>query len=251
MHATDSDSPSAGDGGQADVLAFLKRPVAWPSNPERVDVMETHGAFVFLAGSEVLKVKREVQLAYLDFSTLDYRRRFCERELEINRPHAPELYLGVVPITREADGALAIAGAGKPVEWAVKMRRFGQDQHLSHIAGATGIDRPLAVALGDMAADYHANIAALRGVNDPMPQTCSALVSGLEALSNSSLAAAARGFGEHIRRNLTSSAPVREARAAAGCIRRCHGDLHLGNIVLWKGRDRPAAGRGSSRMKYP
>ena len=84
---------------QVDVLNFLKDPAVWLGLPIRVDMIETHGAIVFLAGDDVLKVKRAVRLPYFDFSTLDARRRFLERELEINAPHAPGIYRDVIAIT--------------------------------------------------------------------------------------------------------------------------------------------------------
>ena len=93
---------------QAEVVAFLS---GWAGAGHR---FTTHGAHVFVAGGEAIKIKRAVRYPYLDFSTLELRRRACERELEVNRANAPQLYLGVVAITREADGRLAIGGAGPP-----------------------------------------------------------------------------------------------------------------------------------------
>ena len=72
--------------------------------------VDTHAGVVFLAGERALKLKRAVQFPFLDFSSLEKRRAACEAEIEVNRPYAPELYRGVVAITREADGRLAIGG---------------------------------------------------------------------------------------------------------------------------------------------
>ena len=88
------------DGGQSEVIAFLGSPDAYPNRPAVVERMETHGALVFLAGDEVYKIKREVRFSYMDFSTLELRRAAVFRELEVNLPHAPELYLDAVAITR-------------------------------------------------------------------------------------------------------------------------------------------------------
>jgi len=239
VRATEVENERVDPGEQAEVLAFLARPSAWPNAPERVEVIETHGALVFLAGEDALKVKRAVRLSYLDFSTLEARHRFSNRELEINRPHAPELYSCVVPITREADGTLRIDGAGTPVEWAVKMRRFGQDQLMSHVVDQTGADRRLASALGDMVAAYHAKLQPAACARDPMPATCAALMSSLETAAGGRLANVVQRFGDSMHSSLTASAGVREARVKAGCIRRCHGDLHLANIVLIDGQPVP------------
>jgi aminoglycoside phosphotransferase family enzyme len=109
--------------GQEDVLAFLADPATYGGNSDKVRRIDTHAASVFLAGDRVLKVKRAVRFPFLDFSTLEKRKRACEAEIEVNRRLAPTLYRGVVAITRANDGRLAIDGNGAPVEWAVDMVR--------------------------------------------------------------------------------------------------------------------------------
>src|SRR5262249_60060810 len=96
--------------------------------------VDTHAAVVFLAGERVLKVKRAVKFPFLDYSTLDRRKAACAAEIAVNRPYAPEIYRGIVPITREASGQLAIDGRGQIVEWALEMRRFDETQTLDHLA---------------------------------------------------------------------------------------------------------------------
>ena len=95
---------------------------------------ETHAAVVFLAGDRALKVKRAVRYPFLDYSTLARREAACRAELEINRNFAPQLYRRVVPITREDDGSLMLDGPGIPVEWAVEMARFDENNTLDHLA---------------------------------------------------------------------------------------------------------------------
>src|SRR5512139_829939 len=105
------------------VVAFLSDPAAYPHHPLHVDVVQTHASYVFLAGRYVYKVKKPVDFGFLDFSTLERRRRFCGREVELNRRLAPDVYLGVVAI-RRAGRSLAIEGDGRTVEHAVRMRRL-------------------------------------------------------------------------------------------------------------------------------
>src|ERR1700674_3035477 len=112
--------PDAAD-DQEPVLRLLADPVTYGGAAVRR--IDTHAASVFLAGDRALKVKRAVRFPFLDYSTLEKRKQACDAELAVNAPHAPEIYRGVVPITREADGKLAIAGTGTAVEWAVEMRR--------------------------------------------------------------------------------------------------------------------------------
>src|SRR5271155_3841170 len=115
---------------QEDVLAFLADPATYGAKGDKVRRIDTHAASVFLAGDRALKIKRAVRFPFLDYSTLTKRRQACEAELAVNAPYAPEIYRGVVAITREADGRLAIAGKGRPVEWAVEMRRFDETRTL-------------------------------------------------------------------------------------------------------------------------
>ena len=132
---------------QEDVLAFLGDPATHGSrNADTVKRIDTHAASVFLAGNRALKIKRAVRFPFLDYSTLPKRKAACEAELAVNAPFAPEIYRGVVAITREADGRLALSGTGQPVEWAVDMRRFDETRTLDHLAAE--IDDTLADALG-------------------------------------------------------------------------------------------------------
>jgi hypothetical protein len=105
------------------LLERLADPATYPAPPARVGVRQTHISAVFLAGTVVYKVKKPVSLGFLDFSTLDRRRHFCEEEVRLNRRLAPDVYLGVVPVTVEG-GRVRVEEPGEPVEWAVKMVRL-------------------------------------------------------------------------------------------------------------------------------
>src|ERR1700730_17720538 len=100
---------------QEDVLAFLADPATYGATDDKVRRIDTHAASVFLAGDRALKVKRAVRFPFLDYSTLAKRKAACDAELAVNAPYAPEIYRGVVAITREASGKLAIGGSGEPV----------------------------------------------------------------------------------------------------------------------------------------
>ena len=117
--------PASQEASQEPVFALLADPATHPAihGWAAVERIDTHAASVFLAGDRAFKVKRAVRFPFLDYSTLDNRKRACEAELEVNRAFAQDIYLRVVPITRAADGRLALDGDGLPVEWAVEMRR--------------------------------------------------------------------------------------------------------------------------------
>src|SRR5215475_506624 len=105
------------------LIAGLSQPGAYPIVPPSVEVHQTHISLVFLAGEFAYKVKKPVNFGFLDFSTLDKRRQFCNEEVRLNRRLAPTVYLGVVPVT-ERGGRLRFEGEGEPVEWALKMVRL-------------------------------------------------------------------------------------------------------------------------------
>src|ERR1700751_5388074 len=126
---------------QEEVLRLLADPATYGGAEGRR--FDTHAASVFLAGDRALKVKRAVRFPFLDYSTLAKRKEACAGEIEVNRPFAPQLYRGIVAITRERDGSLVLGGQGAPVEWAVDMRRFDETCTLDRLADAGKIDLAL------------------------------------------------------------------------------------------------------------
>ena len=111
-------------------VAFLQRPDSYADRPARVETIETHMSFLFLTDRLVYKLKRPIRYDFLDFSTVELRRRHCEAEVVLNRRLAGEVYLGVVPLTLESGGRLALEGTGMVVDWLVKMRRLPAERML-------------------------------------------------------------------------------------------------------------------------
>lgn len=223
-------------GGQDEVFAFLASPAAWPGAPAHVDTIETHGARVFLAGSEVLKVKRAVKLPYLDFSTLAARRQYCEREITLNGGAASGIYRDVVAITRGADGHLAINGTGTPVEYAVRMARFDQDQLLSNVVARGALSQRLCDDLADAVFRYHRAAPAADASAERIAEVAANVLHGLHRHGAGSLGPVLSSFERSAADHVARTAALRSGRARKGHVRRCHGDLHLGNLVVWQGR---------------
>lgn len=120
----EQDAPTLGD-----KVRFLSHPTSYSSAPAQVSVRETHMSWVFMAGDRVYKLKKPVRFAYLDFSTLQRREAACRAEVLLNRRLAPDVYLGVVPLTISPSG-LAISGDGPLVDWLVAMRRLEENETL-------------------------------------------------------------------------------------------------------------------------
>lgn len=232
MTATTEDQAS-----QAEVTAFLADPATYGTGLAAVERIDTHAAIVFLAGDTVYKIKRAVRFPFLDFSTLDRRKAVCEREVAVNRLTAPELYLGTVPITREADGTLALGGQGVPVEWAVHMRRFDETKTLDKLTATGGLDNHLIDELAERVADLHAR-APVAHPADAAGEVARVARENCAELAGHPDLFAADAVADLLERTddaLARLTPLIRSRAAAGQVRRCHGDLHLGNVALIDG----------------
>jgi uncharacterized protein len=224
--------PNRNETRQDEVLAFLADAQSHQLNeaPVRID---THGAIVFLAGDDVYKVKRAISYPYMDFSTLARRKAACEAEIEVNRLNAPDIYIGVVPITQDAN-RLRLGGSGPVVEWAVHMRRFDENATLDNLAGKNRLSPELIDGLAQIVSDSHkrspvhqyANIAA--NVEQVITQT----IGELRARCGRDQGDIIAKLDDLLKRNLVGHRTALIARAAGGYVRRCHGDLHLRNIVL-------------------
>lgn len=226
------------DISQDEVIAFLSEPSSYTPQPDAVERIDTHGAIVFLAGDRAFKIKRAVKLAYLDFSTLEQRRRVCEREVEINRMTAPQIYLRTVAITRRRCGELQIGGDGKVVEWAVEMARFDQQDLLDRMAVEGRLPVTLMTPLADHIAAYHDTVPADRG-NDGVSglgQVIGSITAALEKAGDYLDAQAVSDYARDLEAAFNNTAALLFRRAATGHVRRCHGDLHLRNIVLLDGK---------------
>ena len=198
--------------------------------------IDTHGARVFLAGPDVYKIKRAVRFSFMDFSTLEKRRAACEAEIAVNRGNAPDLYLGVVPITRDA-GILRLGGDGQVVEWAVHLRRFDENATLDRLAakgpfGAALIDRLAHVVVAaHRRAPARDGPAATRTLRRLLMETVEELAGAADVFPPQTTAA----FGNALAAAFDHAEPLLLRRGGQALVRRCHGDLHLRNIVLIDG----------------
>jgi uncharacterized protein len=233
------DDPMSNDEDQSEIVRFLSRPENHRRDIDAVETIATHASMVFLAGDRAFKLKRAVKYTYLDYSTLELRRRACEAEVALNRRTAPALYLSATPILRKADGRLSFDGPGEPVDWVVVMRRFARGALFSHLAEQGALTSKLVFDLADRIAAFHAiagielqhggaaGVAAVIQINDENlhrspPLSISA--PDIDRLRDASQAV------------LEEHTALLDCRRTTGRVRRCHGDLHLGNICLVDGQ---------------
>jgi aminoglycoside phosphotransferase family enzyme/predicted kinase len=207
-------------------------------------LIETHISWVLLTGTYAYKLKKPVDYGFLDFSTLERRRHYCEEEVRLNRRFAPSIYLDVVPVVL-AEGSLHIGGAsGEIVDYAVRMRQFDESGLLSRELEAGRFGPAQALELGRWLAALH------RGLQPRDPPRAG------EAGSPESFIAALNQNFEQIRNRLTGEPRMQRLaeteawataryraveallrqRAAGGLVRESHGDLHLHNVVRMDGR---------------
>jgi len=138
---------------QKQVVAALLKPEAYNEEPGSIELLQTHISFVFLTDSFVYKVKKAVNFGFLDFTTLEKRRFFCEKELELNRRLCRDMYLAVVPINRA--NSVKIRGAGETVEYAVKMKRMPQETMMSRLIEENKADAALVDRIAKTIARFH------------------------------------------------------------------------------------------------
>jgi aminoglycoside phosphotransferase family enzyme len=217
-----------------DLRTALSLPDAYPHRPDRVDVIETHISWVFLADDRVYKVKKPVSFGFLDYSTQELRRHYSEEEVRLNAELAPGIYLRVAPVAGDPP---RIDGDGEPVAHAVEMVRLPEHRMLDRLATEGAIPDDGLEALVDRLARFHAAARTGEGVDrcgDPdrvlaaMGRTLSLARGHIDDVVIDAVAAFEHGF-------VATHRAMLEARVADGRIREGHGDLHAANICLAEG----------------
>lgn len=221
------------------LIAALCEPACYPHPVKRVTVLETHISWVLLAGRYAYKIKKPVNLGFLDFSQLSQRHFYCQEEIRLNRRLAPGIYLQVAAIG--SSPVHPIVSAEPAFEYAVKMRRFATDKLLDTLLTRGGLTPDHIDSLAETIAKFHTGLlpanpesdyGTLTAIDAPARQNFRQL---LELMSPED-AALINQLQDDSRQTFLAAENLFKQRQQAGFIRECHGDLHLGNIVLLRGR---------------
>jgi aminoglycoside phosphotransferase family enzyme/predicted kinase len=222
-------------------LDALTNPATYPHSVSHIQLTETHISWVALTGEWAYKLKKPVDFGFLDFTTLELRRAACHEEIRLNRRSAPEIYDDVIPLTAENTGP-RFGGTGPVLEYAVRMRQFAQEDMLDQCLARGELAEDIIDTLASRVAELH-HLAAVASSESPFgePGTIHATVQAcLEQLLKSAPDEVLRTQVDQLN-EWTNAEWLRLketfiARKRQGWVRECHGDLHLGNLVLYRGR---------------
>ena len=237
---------------QAALIAALSATMSDPHPAAAVERIETHISHVLLAGDYAYKIKKPVNLGFLDFTTLAARRFYCQEELRLNRRLAPQLYLELVAICGpEAEPRLGAGDDAGAIEYAVKMRRFPQAALYDRLAASGELGSRHIDALARVIADFHLRLPACAAADPygsagaiaaPMLENFAQIRARLGPRQDAGRSAALGAIEAWSRARHAALVPVFEARREGGFVRECHGDLHLGNVAWIDGAAVPFDG---------
>lgn len=218
-------------------IQHLLSPSAYPHEAADVKLVQTHISYVLLAGDFVYKIKKPVDFGFLDFTSLEKRKHFCEQELLLNRRLCPSLYLGLVSINQDGD-QMSLDGPGKPIEYAVKMARMPEEKMMGNIISAGQLTASMLDEIVDILVPFYEKADGGEDIKDfgtaksvsvnvleNFDQTQSFI--GCDALSQQKFDTISQ-----YSRSFLEKEDLFKARIAAGRIRDCHGDLYSANICL-------------------
>jgi aminoglycoside phosphotransferase family enzyme len=221
---------------QKEVVEALMTPETYNEDTGQIELIQTHISFVFLTKRFAYKVKKAVNFGFVDFTTLEKRRFFCEKELQLNKRLCKDLYLEVVPINKS--DFIKIKGDGETVEYAVKMRRIPQERMLTKLFARNEVDKELVDRIAKIIANFHSKAEtnakisefgslAMIGANwrENFEQTEEFIG---ETLTQEKFELIRKKINEF----MTQNSIVFKRRIAEGRIRDCHGDIHSGNIFV-------------------
>ena len=229
-----------GSSGLPEIVRAMLEPGLYQEKPEKVELLQTQMSFVFLAGEFVYKIKKAVNLGYLDYTTLEKRHYLCEHEVELNRRLCPDTYLGVLPVIQDGN-TIKLGGTGNIIEYAVKMRYLPQDRMMNILLPRNAVSIVMVQQVSQKLADFHRKaetntaISAFgsldsikTNVDENFNQTEKSIGRTISAAGYNRIKVYAQSF-------MTKNATLFQTRIAGGRVRDCHGDLHAAHICFTDG----------------
>ncbi|MFH2045681.1 MAG: AAA family ATPase [Pseudomonadota bacterium] len=224
-----SPKPSSG------LISALMNPGIYDHAVNDCHLIETHASWIILTGDFAYKIKKPVNLGFLDFSTLEKRHLLCKEELRLNQRLAPQMYLELITITGTAEKPV-LNGTGKPIEFAVKMLQFPQEVQLDRMLARGEIGTSHIDAIARLVADFHkttmvaskdSTYGDLEHIRKPVENNFIQINKNTKKAEHPlihELEVWCKSFFDKLK-------PVFIKRKAEGFIRECHGDMHLRNIA--------------------
>jgi len=222
------------------MVQALLDPKAYPDASPRVELVQTQMSFVFLTDNYVYKVKKPVNLGYLDYTTLGKRHFYCQREVELNRRLCPAVYLGVVPITRDK-GNICAGGQGEVIEYAVKMHRLPRGAMMDVLLTKNQVSPEMVGRVARRLAEFHQEAETNASIStfgnlDTIIQNTDENFTQTEKYIGITISREKykyiKGYTDNF---IKKNASLFHKRIADGRIRDCHGDLHAAHICFHNG----------------
>ncbi len=223
-----------------ELIKALLDPQAYPDLPPRVELIQTQISYVFLAGEYVYKIKKPVDMGFLDYTTLEKRRYYCQREVELNRRLCADTYLGVAPITKEGNRFI-IGGKGRAEEYAVKMRRLPPENMMDALLAGNKVTLKMVGEVAKTVADFHKRAATseeisrtggIEGVIQNTQENFAQTDKYFKIIIEPETYRNIKAYTEDFIKNNTA---LFHKRMVEGRVRDCHGDLHAAHICFYKG----------------
>jgi len=222
------------------LVKALLEPKAYPHNPQRIELVQTQMSFLFLTGDYVYKVKKPVDLGYLDYTTLEKRRFFCHQEVELNRRLSPDTYLEVASIVKR-EGQIHIGGKGETIEYAVKMRQLPREQMMDSLLSLNRVTEEMVANVAEKLAAFHdkavasPEISAYGKLDAIMTNTEENFAQTEKYIDISIPSPKYHRIKVYTDNFIRSNKSLFQNRVENGRIRDCHGDLHAAHICFTDG----------------
>jgi aminoglycoside phosphotransferase family enzyme len=223
---------------QNEIVRAMLKPETYETDPGEIEMIQTHISYVFLTNNLVFKIKKAVNFGFLDFSTLEKRRRNCEKELKLNKRLCEDMYLEVVPVNKP--NGIRIGGEGETIEYALKMKKMPQEKIMTKLIEKGEIDEETIKKISKIIADFHVKAETNQEIskfgststieinwNENFEQTREYIDLTIRKEQFELIQSAIKEF-------IQNNNSIFEKRVQEGRIRDCHGDIHSGNIFVTK-----------------